>query len=360
MTDRAKASRASSARALVWAVLCLAGVAGWVVCAAGADADRAWRALLINFIYFTPLAAGMVVWPAVVMASRGRWAEPIERGALAGIAFAPVSVLSFAALWLGRGHWAGWMQYKQLPNAAWLNNAFLFSRDAVALAVLWGVAAWFAARMRSGRPKVLGCWLALVYSAVFTLLGFDLVMALDPHWFSTLFGGYFFVSGMYAALAAWTLVTALRRPRPDEEPLQDLGKLIVAFSLLTAYMMYSQLLVLWYENLPNEVRYVVPRLRFARWGWVSAALLAAVYLGPLVVLLTRRSKRNPRFLGAVALVVLAGLWVERWWLVTPALGGALVLGLTEVFITAAFAAALALGIELFLRRAPSVPAKEAA
>lgn len=351
---------ASSARALLWAVVCLAGVAVWVVCAATADAERAWRALLINFVYFTPLAAGMVVWPAAAMASRGRWAETIQRPALAGIAFAPVSLLTFAALVLGRAHWAGWMHYKQLPNAAWLDNTFLFSRDAIALAALWGMAAWFVARMRAGRPVALGAWLAFVYCCVFTLLGFDLVMALDPRWFSTLFGGYFFVSGMYAALAAWTLITTLRRPRPEVERLQDLGKLIVAFSLLTAYMMYSQLIVLWYENLPDEALNVVPRLRFDRWGWVSVALLATVYLGPLIILLGRRSKGNPRFLGAVALVVLAGLWVERWWLVTPALGGALVLGLTEASITAAFAAALALGIELFLRRAPSAPAKEAA
>ena len=246
------------------------------------------------------------------------------------------------------------MRYKDLPNAAWLNTTFLFARDGAALVVLWALAAWFVARRQRGRPVALACWLAFAYCVVFTLLGFDLVMALDPHWFSTLFGGYFFVSGLYAALAAWTLITALRSPAPDKERLHDLGKLMVAFSLLTAYMMFSQLLPLWYENLPNEVRYVVPRLRFERWGWVSAALLAVIYLGPLAMLLTRWSKRTPKFLAAVALAVLAGLWVERWWLVTPTLGGALVIGWTEAFITAAFAAALALGIECFLRSAPPV------
>ena len=296
----------------------------------------------------------MVVWPAAAMGSRGRWAKTIEQPALAGVAFAPVSLLTFAALWFGRAHWAGWMRYKDLPNAAWLNTTFLFARDGAALLVLWALAAWFVARRQRGRPVALACWLAFAYCVVFTLLGFDMVMALDPHWFSTLFGGYFFVSGLYAALAAWTLIVALRSAAPDKERLHDLGKLMVAFSLLTAYMMFSQLLPLWYENLPNEVGYVVPRLRFERWGWVSAALLAVIYLGPLAVLLTRWSKRTPKFLAAVALAVLAGLWVERWWLVTPTLGGALVIGWTEAFITAAFAAALALGIERFLRSAPPV------
>jgi len=363
----AKACGARPARTLLWAAIFAAGLAGWIVCAATGDAGRAWRALLINFIYFTPLAAGMVAWPAVTIGSRGRWARTIEQPALAGVAFAPVSLLTFAVLWFSRAHWAGWMRYKDLPNAAWLNTTFLFARDGAALVVLWALAAWFVARRQRGRPVALACWLAFAYCVVFTLIGFDMVMALDPHWFSTLFGGYFFVSGLYAALAAWTLITALR-PAPDKERLHDLGKLLVAFSLVTAYMMYSQLLPQWYENFPNEVRYVVPRLRFGRWGWVSAALLAVIYLGPLAVLLTRWSKRTPKFLAAVALAVLAGLWVERWWLVTPTLGGALVIGWTEAFITAAFVAALALGIECYLRNAPpladeieeTAPAEEAA
>jgi hypothetical protein len=341
-------------RTLFWAAMFVAGLAGWIVCVAAGDADRAWRALLINFIYFTPLAAGMAVWPAAAMASRGRWAKTIEQPALAGVAFAPVSLLTFAALWFGRTHWAGWMRYKDLPNAAWLNTTFLFARDGAALVILWGLAAWFVARRQRGRPVALACWFAFAYCVVFTLIGFDMVMALDPHWFSTLFGGYFFVTGLYAALAAWTLIVALRSPAPDRERLHDLGKLIVAFSLVTAYMMFSQLLPMWYENFANEVSYVVPRLRFGSWGWVSAVLLAVIYLGPLAVLLTRWSKRTPRFLAAVALAVLAGLWVERWWLVTPTLGGALVIGWTEASITAAFTAALALGIECFLRNAPPV------
>jgi hypothetical protein len=347
-------------RRLFLACIFLVGLACWIPCAVTADADRAWRALLINFLFFTPMTAGMVAWPAAVMASRGRWAESIERRALAGIAFAPISIAAFVTLACGRAHWAGWMRYKDLPNAARLNTGFLFARDGAALLIFWAVAAWFVGRMRRERPKILACWLAFAYAMVFTLLGFDLVMALDPHWFSALFGGYFFVSGFYAALLVWALTVALGRPKPDPERLHDLGKLVVAFSLLTAYMMFSQLIVLWYENLPNEARFLAPRLRFGRWGWVSAALLALVYLGPLVILLTRWAKRTPGFVAGYALIVLTGLWMERWWLVTPTLGGALVIGWTEVFITAAFAAALALCIEWFLRRTPAAEQAEEA
>jgi hypothetical protein len=145
----------------------------------------------------------------------------------------------------------------------------------------------------------------------------------------------------------------LQRPAADVERRHDLGRLIVVFSLLTTYMMYSQLLVIWYGNLPEEVRFVIPRLTRPPWQYASAALLAAVYLGPLVMLLLIRAKRSPRFLGAVAAAVLIGMWLERWWLVTPTLGGELVLGMAELSITAAFTAAFALGAAWVARRLPA-------
>jgi len=335
-------------RRTVWTavgiVVCVAGVAAWIGYAAAWDPPRAWRALLINFIFFTPLAAGMVVWPALLTVARAVWVGPVRRTALAGIAFAPVSIAAFVLLWCGREHWAAWLHEENLPNAAWLSDSFLFGRDAVALVGFWVLAVVYAARADRLRTKTLPAILVLAYALVFSLLGFDFVMALDPHWFSTLFGGYFFMTGMYAAVAAWTLAALLSRPMPDADRRHDLGKLVVAFSLLATYLMFSQLLVIWYEQLPAEVRFIIPRLTQPPWKWVSAVLLGTIYLGPLVILLTVRAKRSPGFLGAVMLVLLVSLWVERWWLVTPTLGGDLVWGPPELSITASFAAALVLGM----------------
>jgi hypothetical protein len=173
-----------------------------------------------------------------------------------------------------------------------------------------------------------------------------MVMALDPHWFSTLFGGYFFVSGMYAALAAWTFFS-IYSGSADAENRHDFARLLVASSLLTAYLMFSQLLPIWYENLPNEARFVLPRLTITNWPYVSVVLLVTIYLGPLVLLLTRWSKRSPVFLACVCLLLLAGLWVERWWLVAPTLGGRLIFGLAETGITAAFIASFMISMKIF-------------
>ena len=87
---------------VLWAVLFAIGLAGWLSFAFGQDPDRAWRALLINFVYFSGLSSGLVVWPAAVILSRGGWMGPLERTALSGVTFAPFSIASFAALYFGQ------------------------------------------------------------------------------------------------------------------------------------------------------------------------------------------------------------------------------------------------------------------
>jgi Ni/Fe-hydrogenase subunit HybB-like protein len=289
----------------------------------------------------------------VVLISHGRWAARAERWALAGVALAPASLAAYAALWFGREQWAAWIHTQRSDQSLWLNPAFVFARNAAGLAILWAAAAWYAARRRRGWPGRLGGGLAFVFAVVLTLQAFDLVMALDVQWYSTLFGGYFFVTALYGGLAAWTAISILSGGS-DVEERHDQGRLIVAFGLISTYLMFSQLLPIWYENLPQEVRFVLPRLRDSQWRPVSAALLATIYLGPLVVLLTKASKRSPAFLAAASLVLLVGLWVERWWLVTPSAGGAPAIGLPEISITAAFVAAMGFGVDR-LRRAAAPP-----
>jgi hypothetical protein len=335
-----------------WGILLVICVAGWLFCVLYGDPSRAWRAMLINFIFFTPMASGMIVWPAIAIASQGIWARPLERTAFAALYFGPISMAALIALWIGHSHWAGWLAYPNLPQGFWLNHGFVFVRDLLAIAILWVLCAAFVIRQQKATSSKLAGWLCFSYGVVFTLIAFDMVMALDPHWFSALFGGYFFVSGMYASLAVWTLLSVLSGAATVEQR-HDLGKLIVAVSLLTAYLMYSQLLPIWYGNLSAETRFVIPRMTQTPWRYVSVVLVATLYLGPLVLLLTRESKRSPVVLVAVSLLMLVGLWLERWWEVTPTLGGELRLGFTEASITLAFIVAFLLGVMRFTKRTPT-------
>lgn len=334
---------------LLWGLLAAGGGALWVLAAGGADPQRAWWALLVNFLFFTSLSGGLAVWPAVVRQCNGRWHAGVERLAAGGIAFAIPSILALVLLWAGSSHWTPWQETGH-HQGMWLEGAFLLGRNLVALVLFWGLAArYLVRRYRGGDAN--GSWLVLVYCLVFSLLGFDLVMALDPHWYSTLAGVYFFISSLYIGVCAWALRAALQ-PATTGHQLRDLGRLMVAFSLMTTYMMYSHLLPIWYENLPHEVRFLVRRMNVQPWRTVGFGLLCTVYLGPLVLLLTERSKRNRWSLGGVALLVLGGMWVERWWLVMPTFDPAPRLGLAELSAAAAFAGLLALGLTLFDRRIP--------
>jgi hypothetical protein len=155
----------------------------------------------------------------------------------------------------------------------------------------------------------------IVYAVTFSVTGFDLVMALEPQWYSMMTGGYFFISGLYVAAAAWAFQATLMERPVNRDALQDIGKLVLTFCMLTSYLMFSQLLPIWYENLPDETVFLIPRLNLA-WKTISYVLLGMVYLGPFFLLLNRELKRNALYMALVSLMILTGMWIERWWLVS--------------------------------------------
>lgn len=347
--------RSGGAWTVLWVVLLVVGLAGWLLSMRSAGAARSWRAVLVGFVFFTPLAGALVAWSGVLSLCHARWPGRLERLTRRGLLFAPVSLAALVALWASAGQWAPWRVGRNAELGAWLDPNVLFGRDVAALVVFWVLAWVFVARRRAGEGRILAGVLVVVYAVVFSLLGLDLLMGLAPPWRSSLFGAYFFVTGLYAAVACWTLLS-LAHPDRAPDRLHDLGRLTVALCLVTTYMAFSQLLTIWFENLPDEVGFLLPRMRFGGWQWVAVGLLCTIYLGPLVLLLTRRAKRTPWFLGGVAALVLVGLWVERWWLVEPTFEPVVRFGAPEVTITAAFLGALGLAIAQGRRALP--PARE--
>jgi hypothetical protein len=316
---------------LILAGIMVLAVLGWVGVAIWGDRQRAWGILLVDFLFLSCLGAGLVVWPAVVVASRGQWMGSTQRTALPGVVLLPVCIIILIVLAAGGPAWAPWLHHRP-KNAWWLNAPFLFSRDIISLVIFSALALWFVAAMRRGdRPRKLAGWLIFVYAIVFSILGIDLAMGLDPQWYSLVFGMYFFVSGMYIAAAGWAFTTAIADPEATPDQRDDQAKLMITFCLLTTYMMYSQLLPIWYENMPKETRFPAPRLNWVTdWPTISIVLLAVVYLGPLVLFLPRRGKRSRSYVAVVAALVLVAMWLERWWLVMPSLHKPLRFGPAEI------------------------------
>ncbi len=324
-------SHSSDLLPVILAGIVVLAALGWIAVAIWGDRQRAWGVLLTDFLFLSCLGGGLVVWPAVVVASRGRWMGTTQNAALPGISLLPVCLVILVVLAVGAPAWAPWLQ-ENVSNSWWLNTPSLFVRDLLSLLIFSGLALWFVRQMHRGQqPKKLAGWLIFVYTIVYSFLGIDLAMGLDPHWYSLVFGIYFFVSGMYIAAAAWALTTALADPNATPDQLDDQAKLMITFCLLTTYMMYSQLLPIWYENMPKETRFLTPRLHWiTNWPAISIVLLFVFYLGPLVLFLARRGKRSRPYVAFVAGLVLIAMWLERWWLVMPSLYQPLAFGPSEI------------------------------
>ena len=322
----------------------------WALQLGGDQAPRVWRAFLINYLFFTSLAAGLVVWPAIIVTAGGDWMGPLEKVCWAGFSFSVPSLLALIVLWAGSQNWVPWLE-PEAHHAGWLNNTFLFARNLIMQLLFWFLAWLFLKNRRSAKKHVYGGWLVFVYALTFSLVGFDLIMPLDLHWKSMVVGSYYFVSSLYLAAAAWAFISIISG-KPDTRILRTIGKLVFAFCLLTTYLMFSQLLPSWYENQPHMTSFIIPRYNFA-WVSISYLLLVMVYLGPIPLLVSGWSKRNPVFLGVVSAMILAGMWIERWWLVDAVYEKDQVLfGWPEISPTLGFLALMITAITLALGKIP--------
>ena len=283
----------------------------WSLLFSGDLEARMWYAFLVNFLFFTSLAGGLAVWPAIVVSAYGKWMGSAERLCRIGIAFSVPSLVALVVLWVSSGHWAPWVHHDK--GLFWLNNNFLFIRNLVALSLFWFMAFLFIYKRYTSKKRIYARWFVLSYVVAFSLLGFDFVMALEPEWYSMMMGGYFFITGVYVAAAAWALL-AILSGQTGKSTLHDIGKLMIAFCMFSAYLLFSQLFPIWYENNPHETVFLIPRMNYS-WKWVGYLLLLLVYLGPIAFLLPAGMKRNPLPLGIVAALIVIGMWIERWWLV---------------------------------------------
>ena len=354
----------------VAAVLALAGIAGFAVALMDGTALRAWEALLVNLLFWLGVAQGGVVMSAALYLTEARWGGAgLYRLAEGFAGFLPVGFVLFWTLFPARALVFPWVVHPEPEKAAWLNVPFLFARDGAGLLLMWLLS---RALVRASRRAETVQWaessatieppppmlrrlapaLVIAFAVVYSILGFDLVMSLSPRWTSTLFGAYFAAGAFWTGLAAMGLVAVFGR-RPRRPVLHDLGKLVFAFSIFWAYLVWSQYLPIWYANLPEETFFVAPRVHHQPWavmGWLAFVLVWAV---PFTVLMGRRPKQTPAILGTVCALGLLGMWVERYVLIVPSLSRhAIPLGWVEALVSLGFLGLFALSVGGGLRLVP--------
>ncbi len=380
-------------------ILLAVGVLTFLLGIYGEEPIRAWQIYLVNFLFWVGLAQAGVVFAAIHDLSRARWGSVIRRIAEGMGSFLPIAFLLFFPLFFGR-HWLfPWVREPIPEKAAWLNVPFFFLRNGLGLLLLivlsllflyynlrlqvglgleravvnstpfygWLARGWrgFDDEERRCRYylQALSPGIIVAYAFIFSLMGFDLIMSLDPHWYSTLFGAYFFMSSFYLGLAGIaTLTILLQRSLRLEAQItpthfHDLGKLLFGFDMLIVGFLWCQFVVIWYGNITEETQYVILRTETLPWALFSWISLIAAFMAPLVVFISRRMKQDPFALLPMGLVIAVGLWVERYTMVVPALWKhpAAPFGPLELLITLGFASAATLSYLAFIRVFPILP-----
>lgn len=307
--------------------------------------QRLWSNLWINNVYFTGLAIIGVFFVAIQYVSQAGWSAGMKRVPEAFGYWLPIAgVLMLVVFFLGGHdlfHWThDYLYDKNDPRydsiiagkKAYLNTGFYVART-VAYFVLWY---WFFTLIRKAslQEDINGgesYWRKMVkFSAIFCVVfgvtsstsAWDWVMSIDTHWFSTMFGWYVFASWWVSGLAVITLAVLLLKDagylkNVNANHLHDLGKFIFAFSIFWTYIWFSQFLLIYYANIPEETVYFWERLNSDYYGKIFFVNLILNFFFPFLVLMTRDAKRQVIFLKIVTITIIGGHWLDFYLMITP-------------------------------------------
>jgi hypothetical protein len=320
------------------------GAAGLALCGLGwfLNPDQFYRSYLVGFLFWNGLALGCMAIAFLHQLSGGAWGTVIRRILESASRTFPVTLVFFLPLLFGIHKLYIWSNPEVvnadkvlLHKAAYLNVPFFMGRAGLYF-LIWLTLSYFfnkwslaqdgagaaGAEPWATRLQLLSGPGLLLYGATVTFSSIDWVMSLDPHWFSTIYGILFIggqgVSALSFVIAVIVLVAA--RPPMSEvitpKHLRDLGTLLFAFIMLWAYFSFSQFLLMWAGNLPDEIPWYMKRMQ-GGWMWVGLCLVLFHFALPFLLLLSRDFKRNPRLLAGAAIWIICMRIVDLIWLSAP-------------------------------------------
>jgi hypothetical protein len=320
----------------------IGGIAGLGLLLISVVIDRKlfFQAYLIGFTFWTGIAVGSLALLMLQHLTGGGWGLVIRRVLEAGTRTLPLVVVLFIPIIIGSHSLYEWTDAAALEEhpvvkfkARYLNLQLFTVRAVVYLAV-WLLLAfllnkWSLEQDRTGDSRfaknmrlLSGPGMVLLIFAV-TFAAIDWFMSLEPEWFSTIYGLIFLAAWSLSALA---FVIAMLAWLSKDEPMNrivatlhfhDLGKLLLALVMLWAYFAFSQFLIIWSGNLPEEIEYYLTRVH-GTWGAIIVGIALLHFGAPFLFLLSRNLKRNPEKLVLVALLVLGMRVIDLMWMLLPA------------------------------------------
>jgi hypothetical protein len=312
-----------------------AGVVGALACIIGfvMQPEQLMRGYLIGFMLWLGLSLGCMVMLMIQHLSGGLWGLSIRRVLEAATRVLPLMLVLFVPIVLGRHYLYAWMSDPSLTEySSWyLNMPFWLLRVVIYFVAWLGLAYLLNKKSavhdepvvgRQPRFQLLSGLGILIYALTISFAAVDWVMSLDPHWGSTIYGMIFMTGQGLSALAfSIIMLTVLTRYSPMREIIKaeqfhDIAKLMLAFVMLFAYTSFSQWLIIWSGNLPEEISFYLARIH-GGWGVVALAIILFHFALPFALLLSRSLKRDGRKMIGLALLLMFMRLVDIYWYVVP-------------------------------------------
>jgi hypothetical protein len=343
--------------------------------------ERALRGWLAGEVYLVGLGLGATFFVALQYVTGAGWSVAFRRVPEAMMAALPWAALGFVPVLVGARGLYAWARPEVVAadpviaaKSGWLSLPFFALRAAACFAIWIGLGRSVIARsirqdgdgaLEHTRANVRRSVVLIIASALsLTVASFDWLMSLDARWFSTIYAVYQWAGLFLSALAAMTLlVIHLRREGPlagvvRDDHLLDLGRLVFGFSTFWAYIWFSQFMLIWYANIPEEATYYAGRIA-GPWGTLFVVNLCLNWAVPFLMLLPREAKRSEVVLGRVCALLLVGRALDLYLDISqPALQGGPGVGPLEIAPVAAALAVFLLAFRRAYGRAAPVPRRD--
>lgn len=345
------------------------------------DKERAWTSYLVSFFFFSCLGLGGLFFAAIHNITKAGWSTSVRRYAEAMTSFIPFILLGGLVLLFGAKYIFPWTHEDVIKSSplieaktAYLNVGFLAVR-LVVFALGWFAFKWFIVgnslnQDKSGDEKLtlknvgLSIAFILFFAITFTFFSMDMLMSLLPTWYSTIFGIYCFSGLFQATFAVLSLIIIFMRRSGyvkgyvTVEHQHDIVKFMKGFTVFWAYIAFSQFMLIWYANIPEETEYYIMR---SQNGWLVISLLLLIFrfIVPFIALLPRGLKRNDNHVILVSVLILAMQYLDIYWMVYPNFNDGMVkFGIWEVGIFAGFTGLFLFAMTTFFKKFSLVPVKD--
>ena len=358
---------------------------------------RLYTTLWMNNVFFAGIGIIGLFFIAIQYAAQAGWSAGVKRVPLAMASWIPIAGLLMLGLWFLTHHdifhWTHSYLYGEKLHDGQVNPTFdsIINKKApfffwpleggsfpifylVRMVLFFGVWYWFLLQIRKNmlaedinagtsywhKNQVLSTVFLIFFGVSSSVAAWDWVMSIDTHWFSTMFGWYVFASWWVTGLATITLIVASLKSAGylkivNSNHLHDLGKFIFAFSIFWTYIWFSQFMLIYYANIPEETVYFIERIKNSPYSWIFYTNLILNFVLPFLLLMTRDAKRQLSTLKLVTPIIIVGHWFDFFNMVTPGVmkhnGG---IGFMEIGVALIFMAVFLLVVLTSLSKVPLI------